>query len=294
VWVAVSAPDPSRRSVLITGASRGIGRATAEAFAGAGWCVIGAVRDPDSVEPFPGRAVALVPLDLSDAAQIAPAVERAQEIAGGPLGCVVNNAGWALFGAVDDVGLELARAQFEINLFGALAVLQAALPAMRRAGRGTVVAVSTLSGRIPVPLFSMYSASKLALAATCEALSLELASEGIRAIVVEAGVVRTEFAHATRISGSAGAPAGTHAQTRERVLGALRGAREEHGIPPARVAEAILGAAGDPGGPDRVVIADKFLGPLADALLPPGDALGRAHRHFGLAGRYPVAEVSPP
>ena len=92
---------------------------------------------------------------------------------------------------------------------------------MRRASRGVVVNVSTLAGRIPLPLFGMYSATKLALAAMSDALALELGASGIRVVHIEAGVVRTDFARSTVISGSAGAADSVYAPTRDRVLGNL-------------------------------------------------------------------------
>ena len=141
--------DTPPRTVLVTGASRGIGQATADAFVEAGWRVVAGMRDPAGATDAPGRDV--VRLDVTDPASVRDAVGAAHEIAGGALDCVVNNAGWALFGAVEDVDLAIARREFETNLFGALAVIQAALPAMRRAGSGVVVGVSSLAGRIPVP-----------------------------------------------------------------------------------------------------------------------------------------------
>ena len=131
----------------MAGASRGIGRATADAFLARGWRVVAGMRDPADGTNAPGLHVAR--LDVTDPASVRDGVAAAHEVAGGSLGCVVYNAGWALFGAVEDVDLGLARHAFETNLFGAVAVMQAVLPPMRRAGSGVVVGVSTLSGRIP-------------------------------------------------------------------------------------------------------------------------------------------------
>jgi NAD(P)-dependent dehydrogenase (short-subunit alcohol dehydrogenase family) len=260
--------DTPTRTVLVTGASRGIGRATADAFAVAGWRVVAGMRDPADV---PGRHV--VRLDVTDPASVRTAVAAAEEFADGALACVVNNAGWALFGAVEDVDLDVARRQFETNLFGAVSVMQAALPAMRRAGRGVVVGVSSLSGRIPVPLFSMYSASKLALAAVLEALALELGPLGVRAALIEAGVVRTDLAGSTIVSGSAGEPQSPYARARAAVLGTLRGIREECGLEAHEVADAIVAAVEDDGAPFRTMVVDPGLG----ALIPPAAHDGERH-----------------
>ena len=269
------------RTVLVTGASRGIGLATVDAFGAAGWRVVAGMRDPADATHAPGRHV--VPLDVTDPASVRAAVGAAHEIAGGPLACVVNNAGWALFGAVEDVDLELARREFETNLFGAVAVVQAVLPAMRRAGSGVVVGVSSLSGRIPVPLFGMYSASKMALATILEALALELGPAGVRAVLIEAGVVRTEFARSTIVSGAAGEPESPYADTRARVLGTLRGIREECGLEASDVASAIVAAVQDDEAPFRTVLSDPGLGVMAPDPAGDGEWHVRARRLFGLA-----------
>jgi NAD(P)-dependent dehydrogenase (short-subunit alcohol dehydrogenase family) len=239
------------------------------------------MRDPAGATDSPGRHV--VRLDVTDPSSVRDAVGAAHEIAGGSLACVVNNAGWALFGAVEDVDLDLARRQFETNLFGALAVIQAALPAMRRAGSGVVVGVSSLSGRIPVPLFGMYSASKLGLAAILEALSLELGPAGVRAVLIEAGVVRTEFARSTIVSGAAGEPESPYAGARAGVLGTLRGIREECGLEAHEVAAAIVAAVEDDGAPFRTVLADRRLAVMAPYAAGDGARHAKARRLFDLA-----------
>jgi NAD(P)-dependent dehydrogenase (short-subunit alcohol dehydrogenase family) len=271
------------RTVLVTGASRGIGQATADAFVNAGWAVVAGMRDPADATGAPGRHV--VRLDVTDPSSVRDAVDTAHEVAGGPLACVVNNAGWALFGAVEDVDLDIARREFETNLFGAVAVIQAALPAMRRAGSGVVVGVSSLSGRIPVPLFGMYSGSKLALAAVLEALALELGPVGVRAVLIEAGVVRTELARSTIVSGAAGEPESPYAVARAGVLGTFRGIREECGLEAHEVADAIVAAVEDDDAPFRTVLADPRLAVMAP------DAAGDDARH---AQARRLFDLSPP
>lgn len=273
----------TRPTVLITGAARGIGRATTEAFAGAGWRVVAGVREPGRLEAFGAPGVHVVTMDVTDRESVRAAVADAHALAGGAMDCVVNNAGWAPFGAVEDIGLDVARDAFETNLFGALNVLQEVLPAMRERRRGVVVNMSTLSGRVPLPLFGIYSATKLSLAAVSEALALELGGHGVRVVLIEAGVVDTEFARSTRISGSAGEPDSVYAPTRDRVLGVLRGIRQEAPVPAQRVAEAIVGAATDAATPVRVVLPDAGLRGLAGAVGGPApDALARVRDFLGL------------
>ena len=129
--------------------------ATVEAFAAAGWRVVAGRRDLEQLEPFGRPAVHIVHLDVTDADCVRSGVAVAEAAAGGGLAYVAIHAGWALVGAIEDVDFDVARRELETNLFGAAAVLQAVLPGMLRAGGGVVVTVSTLFGRIPVPLFGM-------------------------------------------------------------------------------------------------------------------------------------------
>jgi NAD(P)-dependent dehydrogenase (short-subunit alcohol dehydrogenase family) len=262
----VDQPALTQRTALVTGAARGIGRATVEALAAAGWRVFAGGREPDRLEPFTSANVEIIRLDVTDPEMVRSAVSRAESRGGGALGCVVNNAGWALFGAIEDVDLDVARREFETNLLGAIAVLQAALPGMRRSGSGVVVSDSTLTGRVPLPLFGMYSATKLSLAAGSEAVALELGPSGIRVVLLEAGVVRTEFARSTVISGSAGEAESVYAPKRDRLLGSIRAIRQESGIPAEDVAAAIVQAVEDEESAFRVLIHDEGLGRLADAV----------------------------
>ena len=256
-----------------------------------GWWVVAGVRNPETIEPpFSHPAVHVVGLDVTDATSVRAAVSRAEDIAGGPLGCVVNNAGWALFGAIEDVDLDVARQEFETNFFGAAAVLQAALPAMKAAGGGVVVGVSSLVGEIPLPLFGMYSATKLSLRALSEALALEVATSGIRVILVEAGVVRTELAKSTVVSGSAGDPESPYADTRARLLGTIRQIRDDNGLTAREVAEPLVRAVNDPAAPFCLRLPDSRLAELAPLLdRPVGEFHDQVRQFFGFA-RQPIAE----
>ena len=197
-------------TALVTGAARGIGRATVEAFAASGWHVVAGVRDV-AAAPDLGPGATIVHLDVTDRASIRVGVAQAQAVAGGALGAVVCNAGYALLGAIEDVDLDEVRALFETNTFGALAVVQEALPAMRKAGGGSVAFVSTVGAALPTPLLGAYRASKAALNAMADVLALEVRPFGIRVGRVEPGMVATEFSAATRRSGSVTDPDGPYA-----------------------------------------------------------------------------------
>jgi NAD(P)-dependent dehydrogenase (short-subunit alcohol dehydrogenase family) len=181
---------------LITGVSSGFGRALAEAALEKGDLVAGTVRTEVARRKFeelaPGRSRGVL-LDVTDRAAIVRSVVEVEEWAGG-IDVLVNNAGYGLVGGVEEAGDSEIRAQFEVNVFGALAVIQAVLPLMRRQRSGRIVCVSSVSGLVGWPSLGIYSGSKFALEGICETLAQEVAPLGIRVILVEPGGLRTDFA----------------------------------------------------------------------------------------------------
>jgi len=241
----------------VAGGSRGVGRATVHAFLDAGWQAVAGVRDVASAKEGLGYRPGLrvVEMDVTDAHQVHDGVARAEEHAGGSLGCVVCNAGYALLGAVEETDLDMARAMFETNLYGAAAVAQAALPAMRKAGRGVVVFVSSIAARMPIPLLGFYQASKAGMGAIAEALAVELRPFGVRVALVEPGAIVTEFGRSTRLSGPATTSGeGPYADLAGGVRAAVRGLRERFPLAPEDVAATVVAAATDASRPFRTVM----------------------------------------
>ncbi len=189
---------------LITGASTGIGRATALQLVAGGWTVLAGVRDPSAGTRLSADARAperLIPLtlDVTDAAHIAAAAERVREQAGpasasphGRLDALVNNAGIGVGGPLELISGEDMRRQFEVNVFAQVAVMQALLPALREA-RGRIVFVSSIGGRVATPFLGSYAASKHAVEALADALRVELRSSHVQVALVEPGAVATEI-----------------------------------------------------------------------------------------------------
>ena len=187
----------SARIWLVTGASAGIGRAIAEAALARGDTVYGGLRRAEQFAPFealaPGRAVAL-PLDVTRPEQIAEAAQRV-----GRLDVLVNNAGIGMVGAVEESGLDQARAVFEINFFGALQMMQTFLPRLRQQKSGHIVNISSGVGLSAFPGMPIYSASKHALEGLSESLAGEVAALGIKVTLIEPGAIRTGFTGAGMI-----------------------------------------------------------------------------------------------
>lgn len=189
-------------TILITGASAGIGRETALAFAAAGHHVIAAARRLPALEALraaaPAGTITPLVLDLDAPDSIAGAARELERITHGRgLDALVNNAGFATAGALAELSDRDLRAQFETNVFGLMALTRAVLPPMLERGAGRIVNVSSVSGRIPAPVLGAYHASKYALEALSDALRMELAPFGVQVVVVEPGTIRTEFASRT-------------------------------------------------------------------------------------------------
>jgi NAD(P)-dependent dehydrogenase (short-subunit alcohol dehydrogenase family) len=189
-------PAPARyvprvpRSVLITGASSGIGAAAARRLAEVGWSVWGTSRNPDDLGPD-APAIRWVPLELRDEATIQRAVASVLEQQK-QLDAVVCNAGIGIFGSLEETSMESARMLFDANVLGTLATLRAALPSIRRA-KGRVVLVGSLAGRAPIPFQSHYSAAKAATDAMAQSLANELHAHGAHVSLIEPGDMQTAF-----------------------------------------------------------------------------------------------------
>jgi NAD(P)-dependent dehydrogenase (short-subunit alcohol dehydrogenase family) len=184
------------RTWLITAVSSGLGRALAQAALSRGERVAGTVRTEAARRLFeqlaPGRSHAVL-LDVTDRAAIHCAVTEAESWTGG-IDVLVNNAGYGLIGGVEEASDAEIRAQFEVNVFGTVAVIQAVLPFMRGRRAGWIVCISSVSGLVGWPSLGIYTGSKFALEGICETLAQEVAPLGLKVILVEPGGLRTDFA----------------------------------------------------------------------------------------------------
>lgn len=180
-------------TIFITGASSGIGKATAKRFRAAGWNVIATMRNVDDGQDFRGDDGSLVTrLDLTDPASIEVAVAAAIERFG-TIDVLLNNAGYGAYGPLEATPMDKLRRQMEVNFFGLVATMQAVLPTMRAAKSGTIINISSVGGRMCYPLGGLYHSSKWAVEGLTEAVSYELLPLGIRVKLVEPGGVKTDF-----------------------------------------------------------------------------------------------------
>ncbi len=175
---------------LVTGASSGIGYATALALAGAGYLVCAAARRTAPMSGLSARGLRVLSLDVTVDSSMVAAVQWIEQ-AYGPISVLVNNAGYSQLGPIEEVSIDSIRRQFETNVFGLVRLTQLVLPGMRCAGQGRIVNVSSMGGEFTVPFSGVYHASKYAVEAISDALRFEVEPFGIKVIVIQPGIVRT-------------------------------------------------------------------------------------------------------
>jgi len=193
------------RRWIVTGCSSGIGRAIAEHVLASGEAVAVTARDPkavaDIVAAYPERAAA-VRLDVADPDQVTAAIAETQARFGG-IDVLVNNAGYGYVSSIEEGDEAAVKAMYEVNLFGAIRMMQAVLPDMRARRTGHIIQISSLAGRISNPVTGYYSSSKFALEAVSEALSREVEALGVRVCSIAAGMFRTDFSGRSLKAGEA-------------------------------------------------------------------------------------------
>ena len=228
------------KAVLITGCSTGIGRATAEHLARSGHSVYATARRPESIEDLKNAGCKTLALDVNDEASMSAAVSAVEE-AEGAVGALVNNAGYSQSGALETIGLDDVRRQFETNVFGLLRMCQLVLPGMRRQGGGRIVNVSSMGGKLTFPGGGIYHATKYAVEAMSDAMRFEVQGFGIDVVVIEPGLIKTNFAETA--VGSVSHEDGPYAEFNTAVSAATAGAYEgplgRLGGGPEAVAKAI-------------------------------------------------------
>jgi len=181
------------KNVFITGCSSGIGRATAELLRDAGWNVFPTVRKTNDLEMLKEAGFSPIELNINSSESIKRAVDVLLNATGGKLDALVNNAGFGMPGAIEDLSRDAMRAQFETNLFGLQELTNMLIPVFRKNGGGRIVNVSSVVGRLALPFMGIYSASKFALEGLTDALRIELSEDSIRLSLIEPGPIKTKF-----------------------------------------------------------------------------------------------------
>jgi NAD(P)-dependent dehydrogenase (short-subunit alcohol dehydrogenase family) len=250
--------EPSK-AVLITGCSSGIGRASALQLVRSGWKVYATARREEAIADLKDAGCQTLALDVTDEQSMRAAVDTVER-AEGAVGVLINNAGYSQSGAIETVPLEAVRRQFETNVFGLVRLTQLVLPNMRAQRWGKIVNVGSMGGRLSFPGGGHYHATKHALEAISDALRFELRGFGIDVILLEPGLITTEFGEAatasmTQIASSENDPYGHFNATVGAVTkGAYDGPMRLLGAGPERVAKVIRRAISRRRPPARITI----------------------------------------
>ena len=231
------------KTVLITGASSGIGRATALHFQAKGWNAIATMRNPaQETELSRLDRVLVTRLDVQDTASIAQAVQAGLERFG-RIDVLVNNAGYGAYGPLESTPLARVRNQFDVNVIGLIATTQAVIPHFRHQREGVIINISSVGGKMTFPLGTLYHGSKFAVEGLSEALHYELSGCGVHVKIVEPGMVKTDFAG--RSFEFNNDPALNEYQPVVQAVFAALGPMAENASPPEMVADVIYQAATD-------------------------------------------------
>ena len=230
---------PGTGVALVTGASSGIGEDTAHKLRALGYIVYGAARRTDRLQALTTDGIRPLAMDVTDDASMSSGVNRILEETG-RIDVLVNNAGYGSYGAIEDVPINEARRQFEVNVFGLARLTQLITPHMRTRGSGTIINISSIGGRLTTPLGGWYHATKYAVEALSDALRIELSSFGIDVVVVEPGGIRTEWASIAADHLEATAEGSAYADQIRDVAGAMRSeSNRRHCSPPEVIARTV-------------------------------------------------------
>jgi NAD(P)-dependent dehydrogenase (short-subunit alcohol dehydrogenase family) len=250
------------KAVLITGCSTGIGRATAARLARAGWTVYATARRPESIADLSQAGCKTLALDVTEEDSMRVAVSAVEE-AEGAIGVLVNNAGYSQGGPIEQVPMEAVRRQFETNVFGAIRLAQLVLPGMRGQRWGKIVNVGSMGGRVTFPGGGLYHATKYSLEAISDALRFEVRGFGVDAILIEPGLITSDFAQAAvastaTLDAERNATNGAYERFNEKVAalttGVYEGPMRRLGGGPDVVAKAIEKAISRRRAPSRVLV----------------------------------------
>ena len=235
-----AADHGATRTALVTGASSGIGQDTARKLQALGYTVYGAARRTDRLRALAADGIHPLPMDVTDDASMSAGVDRILEETG-RIDVLVNNAGYGSFGAVEDVPMDEARRQFEVNVFGLARLTQLVAPHMRAQGSGTIINISSIGGRLTTPLGGWYHATKYAVEALSDALRMELRPFGIDVVVVEPGCIRTAWWAIAADHLEATASGSAYADQIRAVAGTMRSESNQRRYSPPEVIARTIG-----------------------------------------------------
>lgn len=279
-------PSPDLGPILVTGCSSGIGAVTAQRLVDAGHLVYATARRVDALTDLAAAGAEVRALDVTDAGSVAAVVDEMVD-RHGRVGALVNNAGYGAYGAIEDVSVEQVSAQFDTNVLGVVRTIQAVLPSMREAGRGRIVNMSSMGGRLTFPYGGYYHASKHAVEALSDALRVEVAPFGVQVSIIEPGLITTRFGETATGTLTSATPADSpYAAGAKAVEASMAQSYRNERVtaPPEAVAEAVERALTARRPRTRYVVTPAARALITTRSLSPGRVWDRVMtRSFGLA-----------
>lgn len=232
-----------KKVILITGASSGMGKETAKRLIQEGHTVYTVARRVEHMQDLQAMGGHPIKMDVTNEDEIQHVVDRIIQKEG-KIDVLWNNAGYGLYGAVEDIPVEEARKQFEVNLFGLSAITQKVVPFMRKAKSGTIINTSSMGGKMYTPMGAWYHASKHALEGFSDCLRLELKPFGIHVVVLEPGIIETEFGNVMLSNISKYSAKGAYADLTTKLVAATNKMYESGGSKSSLIARTVSGIVG--------------------------------------------------
>jgi len=249
-----------KKVILVTGASSGMGKDFALELLKRGHLVYGMARRVDRMQDIVEAGGKAVGLDITDEAQIEKAVQQIKEEQG-RVDVLINNAGYAVYGTVEEVPIDMARRQFEVNMFGLASLTQKIIPLMREQKSGKIINISSMGGKVYTPMGAWYHATKHALEGWSDCMRLELKPFGIDVVIIEPGGIATEFGDVFAQNLQGDTENGPYASSLKKILGTMEEMGTDRLSPPSVITNLIIKAV-DSAKPKTRYVAGAFAKPM--------------------------------
>ena len=250
-----------KKVIVITGASSGMGKDFALDLLSKGHIVYGLARRADKMDDIVEAGGNAIAMDITDESEIQSAVDQILKEQG-KVDVLINNAGYAVYGTVEEVPIDVARRQFEVNIFGLASLTQKIIPGMRENNSGTIINISSMGGKMYTPMGAWYHATKHALEGWSDCLRLELSTHGVDVVIIEPGGIATEFGNVFKENLQGDAENGSYAKELQKIIQSTTEMNEKGQLSPPSVITNLIDKAVHSKKPKTRYVAGAFAKPL--------------------------------